>query len=49
MENSADEEPFGLTDTELHFGHFEFGLVEYPGSDIKCVSITHEGKPGLEM
>lgn len=35
MENSMGEEPIGLTDMQLQFGQLKFGLVEYPGRDIK--------------
>lgn len=30
-----EREPFGLTDTEVHFAQFKFGFVEYPGREIK--------------
>ena len=28
-------EPFGLTDTEIHFGQFKFGFMGYLGREIK--------------
>ena len=44
-----EREPFGLTDTEVHFGQYKFRFVEHPGREIKLKAgtcRTHEGNLG---